>query len=225
MPKPRVAIIDYGMGNLFSVNQACQQVGLDSWITDDPRQMEGADALILPGVGAFEDAIATLRRSGAASLLGDWAKSDKPLFGVCLGFQLLMSESHEFGRHRGLDILPGTVERFDSPLIQVGLGDSVQERRLKVPHIGWTEVHPAEESGWGGSLLEGVNPGEAMYFVHSYHVIPQDENCALATSEYGQIHFCCAAHRGNISAVQFHPERSGPPGLRIYANFAARLRA
>lgn len=216
-----VAIVDYGMGNLFSVGQACRHAGLRSVITSSREEILNADAVILPGIGAFGDAMNTLRKLDLVEVLREVAASSKPLVGICLGLQLLMTESFEFGRHEGLGLIAGQVVRFDQP--------AEGDRKLKVPQVGWNRV--AQEglavngrgSPWAGSLLDGVADGAFMYFVHSYIVRPEDPAVIFSTSDYGQIRFCSSVRRDNIFACQFHPERSGSEGLKIYHNLAARL--
>ncbi len=213
MPEPRVAIVDYGLGNLFSVQRACESVGLHSAITPDKYDTLTADAVILPGVGAFGDAMQSLRELDLVSALRQVAVSGKPLVGICLGMQLLMSESFEFGRHEGLGLIPGSV---------VPLGEPRENgRRLKVPQVGWNRVRPA--AGWEKTLLEGVAADEFMYFVHSFIVRPADASVAVATTRYGDVEFCAALRARNIFGCQFHPERSGAQGLRMYRNLAAML--
>lgn len=214
---PRVAVVDYGMGNLFSVRHACQQVGLRASITSSPREIASADAVILPGVGAFGDAMETLRGLDLVGPLRDVAASSKPLVGICLGMQLLMSESFEFGRHPGLAIIPGTVVRIENAVGPNGV--------LKVPHVCWNRLYRAAGAGdpWQDSLLGGLPDGVFMYFVHSYHVKPEMETVVIATTRYGHVEFCSAIRYGNIFACQCHPERSGPEGLRVYSNLASLL--
>ena len=211
----RVAIVDYGMGNLFSVQRACAHVGLVAEITSNPAEVEAADAVILPGVGAFGDAMAELTRLGLAQALRQAATRGKPLMGICLGMQLLMTESHEFGRHQGLQLLEGDVVRFEA--------SPSGAREVKVPHIGWNRVHHAPGVSWDGSPLAGLSDGEPMYFVHSFYVRPTHLADVLAISRYGEREFCASLRRGNLFACQFHPERSGPQGLRIYRQFAAAM--
>ena len=215
MSRRRVAIVDYGMGNLFSVQQACQQVGMQATITPDAREVREADAVILPGVGAFGEAMATLRQLGLAEALQEVAGAGKPVLGICLGMQLLMTDSDEFGRHKGLDLIKGDVVRFEAP--------STGSRILKVPQIGWNRVFQTGRDAWEQSYLHGLKDGECMYFVHSYYVKPVDPQVVLATSRYGHIEFCSALRQDNVTACQFHPERSGPPGLRIYRNLAMQI--
>jgi glutamine amidotransferase len=213
-----VAIVDFGLGNLFSVRQACQQVGLEAQITSDRQSILNAGIVILPGVGAYGDAMKALHKLDLVTVLQDIAASGKPLVGVCLGMQLLMTESEEFGHHKGLGIIEGSVVPFDHP--------SEGERNLKVPQIGWNRIHqPKDSTPWNKTIFAGISSGEYMYFVHSYIVRPQDEHVVLATSRYGNIEFCSSLQKGSVFACQFHPERSGPWGIRMYQNLAGLLDA
>ncbi len=209
---PEVAIVDYGMGNLFSVNRACAQVGLDSIITDSAREIAAADAVILPGVGAFGDAMTALRQRGLVDVLREAAAREKPLLGICLGMQLLMSVSEEFGRHEGLGIIEGEVIRL------------TVDSGFKVPHVGWNQLRQSPGALWQHSLLNGLADGEFMYFVHSFCVKPKLPQLALATTHYGTFEFCSSLAHGQVFACQFHPERSGRQGLQIYRNFAVRIK-
>ena len=216
-----VAIIDYGLGNLYSVKHACAHAGLDGMITSSHAEILSAGAIILPGVGAYGDAMKTLHALDLVTVLHEFAGSGRPLMGICLGMQLLMSESCEFGRFRGLGLIEGMVVPFGEP--------REGERRLKVPQIGWNGIHRArpvsEREGWRGTLLADLVEGEPMYFVHSYIAQPADARVELAVSRYGDTEFCSALQSGNVMACQFHPERSGPQGLRIYQNLAAIVAA
>jgi imidazole glycerol-phosphate synthase subunit HisH len=214
-PPVRVAIVDYGLGNLFSVRHACTRVGMDATITSDRGELLAADVVLLPGVGAFGDAMHCLRRLDLVEVLREIAHAGRPLMGICLGMQLLMTRSFEFGEHEGLDLVPGQVVRFHNP---VGPNGS-----LKVPQVGWNRIHrPGRGAGspdaWEGTPLAGLDDGEHMYFVHSYYVCPDDPRVVLSGSRYGQIDFCSSLRHGNVFAFQFHPERSGPSGLRLYEN-------
>lgn len=218
MAKFDVAIIDYGLGNLFSIKHACEHVGLTVQITADAKEVMAAHSVILPGVGAFGDAMNALERLDLISPLKDVAHSQMPLMGICLGQQLLFSESEEFGHTKGLDLIPGKVQYF--PVQKAG------DRTLKVPMVGWNSITPPqnETSRWSGTLMEGVAPGTDMYFVHSCYVVPENPAAILTMTQYGDIKFCSGSHQGNITAFQFHPERSGEDGLLIYKNFAQQIR-
>jgi imidazole glycerol-phosphate synthase subunit HisH len=215
-----VAIVDYGLGNLHNVQRACQAVGMAAKITSSPEEVLGAPAAILPGVGAFGDAIASLGASGVGEALRELVESGRPLFGICLGFQLLMTESFEFGRHRGLDFIPGSVVRLHNPA-DAGGG-------YKVPHVGWNRVWKKNADGTTGSgsktLLDAVADGEYMYFVHSFVVVPAEANAIASTTHYGDVEFCSSGGRGNVFGCQYHPERSGVEGLKLYARFAQTIR-
>ncbi|MBI3318261.1 MAG: imidazole glycerol phosphate synthase subunit HisH [Candidatus Omnitrophica bacterium] len=210
-----VAIVDYGMGNLFSVQLACEQAGLKAEITSSPKELDRADAVILPGVGAFGAAMETLKQLHLTQALERAASSGKPLFGICLGMQLFMSRSLEFGTHEGLNLIPGEVVSLQ-PAERPG-------RRLKVPEVGWNRIFPAGSRNWNGTFLEGLAHGEYQYFVHSFVCRPEDPEALLAKTAYGPEEFCSCVQWKNLFACQFHPERSGPAGLRIYKNWASHV--
>jgi glutamine amidotransferase len=219
--KPSVAIVDYGMGNLFSVRHACEHVGLEVRVTAAHKEILNADAVILPGIGAFGDAMATLTKLDLVEVLRDVAASGQPLIGICLGLQLLMTESFEFGRHQGLGVIEGQVVPFDKPL--------EGSRKLKVPQVGWNSIYQIEQNAngngkrWAGSPLSEVANGEFMYFVHSYIAQPENRTVVLSTTRYGHIDFCSSILTQNIFACQFHPERSGTEGLKIYRGIATHI--
>lgn len=220
-PTCQVAIVDYGLGNLYSVQRGCERVGLDAAITSSRSDVMAADAVILPGVGAFGDAMANLDQLDLVGPLRQFACTGKPLIGICLGLQLLMDQSEEFGSHRGLGIIAGQVVHFGAP--------REGDRTLKVPQVGWNRVYPPSASGadnaqsWSGSPMEGVPVGQPFYFVHSYYVKPASSDDVLTTSRYGDIEFCSAIRRGNVCAFQYHPERSGPWGIHVYQNLARHI--
>ena len=214
MISPRIAIVDYGLGNLFSVKHACEYVGLRATITSQASEILLADAIILPGVGAFGNAMEALKNLDLVMPIKDAVAADKPIMGICLGLQLLMSESHEFGFHRGLDLIKGSVVKFDRP-VEDG-------KELKVPHVGWSKIY--QQGQWGDSSLAGVKKNAYMYFVHSYYAVPQDASRVLSTTRYGSVEFCSAIGVGNVFACQFHPERSGQEGLNVYRQWANQLR-
>jgi len=211
--KPKAAIVDYGVGNLFSVKHACEKVGLEAVITFSKQEILNADGVILPGVGAFGDAMESLKRLDLVGVLKEVAESSKPLIGICLGMHLLMTESHEFGYCQGLDVIKGSVIRFTNP-------PDALWKKLKVPHVGWNRIYRSSVKvngkAWMNSALEGLKDGEFMYFVHSFYVVPEDPGVVLSKTSYGQIEFCSSFQYKNILAFQFHPERSGVRGLNIY---------
>jgi imidazole glycerol-phosphate synthase subunit HisH len=209
-----VAIVDYGLGNLYSVQQACINAGLNAIITSSKVEISKAQAVIFPGVGAFGDAMDSLNRLDLIVFLRDIALSGKPFLGICLGMQLLLTESHEFGMHDGLNIVPGKVVRLTVPHVD-------QQTILKIPQVGWNRIVNSptlHRESWSGTLLDGMQNGEYMYFVHSYYCIPADPSISLAVTHYGPVEFCVSFSYQNIFACQFHPERSGLQGQRIYSN-------
>jgi glutamine amidotransferase len=203
----RITIVDYGMGNLASVRKALAHLGFDSVLTRLPADIEAAERLILPGVGAFGAAMANLERAALVEPLRSYCASGRPFLGICLGMQLLMSESNEMGTWRGLDIIPGRVRRF----FEGGQAPA----GIKVPHMGWNTLEIRRRDG----LFRSVGESPSVYFVHSYYVVPEDGSVAAATCNHGET-FCAALQSGNIFATQFHPEKSGSVGLSILAEFA-----
>ncbi|OGW86420.1 MAG: imidazole glycerol phosphate synthase, glutamine amidotransferase subunit [Nitrospirae bacterium RIFCSPLOWO2_12_FULL_63_8] len=205
-----IAIIDYGMGNLRSVQKAFETVGHRAVVTRDPRAIADASHVVLPGVGAFADCMANLEQYGLVEPIWKTIASGKPFLGICLGLQLLFTESEEFGLHKGLGVLPGRVKKFPWGLAP----DRVPVPRLKVPHMGWNGVTVTREA----PPLRGIASGEHVYFVHSYYVEPQDRSVVATTTDYG-LPFASSVWRDNIFACQFHPEKSQATGLRIVKNF------
>ncbi len=201
----KVAIVNYGAGNIFSVEQACRKVGFECIISSDPDVIRSADAIILPGVGAFGDAMKRLDERGLVTELATFVDSGRPLLGICLGMQLLYSTGEEFGLHQGLDLIKGKVRRFP---------DSVPG--YKIPQIQWNAVNFHEDKS---RLFAGLPSGEPMYFLHSYYAAPDGTDYFQATANYAGIEYCCALEEANIFAVQFHPEKSGEQGLEIFRNF------
>lgn len=201
-----VAIVDYGMGNLDSVARAVEECGGRPLRAAGPRDLAEAAHVILPGVGAFRDAMASLRRTGMADALEERVRRRGiPFLGLCLGMELLATRSFEGGEHAGLGWIDGDVVRFETG-----------HDRLRVPHVGWNNVEPVRES----VLFHGIRPGTDFYFVHSYHVACRDRADLLATTPYG-LHFASSLQRENVWACQFHPEKSQAAGLRLLANFLA----
>lgn len=197
-----IGIIDYGVGNLFSLCSSCKAIGEEAFVSGDAAELSKADRLILPGVGAFEDAAKKLRDTGMADVVRQQAAAGKPLLGICLGMQLLFEKSYEYGCHQGLGLLKGQVVPMEGRLPET----------LKIPHMGWNALEVKS-----GTLLEGLN-GQYVYFVHSFFA----ENCAdslSAVTEYG-IPITAAVEKGNVFGCQFHPEKSGNVGLLILRKFA-----
>lgn len=199
-----IAIIDYGMGNLRSVAKAFETVGHQSVVTRDARVIGNASHVVLPGVGAFGDCMANIEQYGLVESIHAAVQSGKPFLGICLGLQVLFAESEEFGLHKGLGIIPGKVKRF--PV----------DPALKVPHMGWNEVHYRTDC----PLFEGIADRAYWYFVHSYYVEPTDSAVVATTTTYGT-DFVSAIRRDHIVACQFHPEKSQAVGLRFIKNFGA----
>jgi len=198
-------IIDYGLCNLRSVFNALKHLGIDSTVSHHPEDLKSADMAILPGVGAFEDGMIGLRRHGLVEAIGDYVQMGKPLLGICLGMQLLMDKSYEFGEHEGLKLISGEVVRFDQ---------KDHDHDIKIPHIGWNGLLQAGQE-WDRTILKGLNERDEMYFVHSYYVSPRDRSRVLAETEYGQRRFCSIISKGLVYGCQFHPEKSSQfPALR-----------
>lgn len=208
-----VAVVDYGVGNLYSVCRALAHVGASGFVTSDPRDVERASAVLLPGVGAFGNAMENLRRLGLVGPLKEAAASGRPFIGICLGMQLLMEESEEFGRHPGLGLIPGDVGKMDC------------RQNARIPHIGWNRITrpPSPKDPWADTPLDGLPDGTFMYFVHSYHARPTRREVVLAETTYHGQTFCSALRSGNVVGMQFHPERSAADGLRVYAHIARHL--
>lgn len=208
-----VTVVDYGMGNLFSVTQAIERCGATVTLTESVEGISRARALVLPGVGAFGDGMKALRDRGFVEPLRAYARAGRPFLGICLGMQMLLETGEEFGVHEGLGLVPGKV----APIPQ-GRGEQAARGR-KVPHIGWGKLEPKGQGPWTGSILEGLKPGDFTYFVHSYMAVPRDESAWLAACDYDGLQVCAAIRQGSVSGCQFHPEKSGEVGLSILRNF------
>ena len=203
-----IAIIDYGMGNLRSVQKGFEKVGHKAIVTSDPATIMDASHVVLPGVGAFPDCMRNLDEKGLLDIVPKVINSGRPFLGICLGLQLLFTESEEFGIHNGLDIIKGRVVKFDFS------AQSLEASRLKVPHMGWNTVAVKRRP----PAMEGIDEGAYFYFVHSYYVVPEDEKVVATTTAYG-VEFASSICKDNLFATQFHPEKSQEKGLRILKNF------
>ena len=204
-----IAIIDYGVGNLFSLSASLKFLGAETKVTNKEEDLRTADRIILPGVGAFEDAIAKLRATGLVEAILEETEKGKPLLGICLGMQLLFETSYEYGEHKGLGLIPGEIASIEADLPARPSGE-----KLKVPHIGWNSLHLKNED----PLFKYIKEGDYVYFVHSFYGKDCDESL-LATSEYG-IPVTASAANENVMGCQFHPEKSGEVGLRILKAFS-----
>ena len=198
-----IAIINYGMGNLRSVQKGLESVGTKTEVTRDPQRIASASGVVLPGVGAFPACMENLKRFGLVEPVQEYVQQRRPFLGICLGFQLLFSESEEFGRQKGLDIFPGRVVGFRP------------QDGLNVPHMGWNRIEKKKNS----PFLEGISDGDYVYFVHSYYVDPEEKSLVATTTPYGDT-FVSSIATDHLFACQFHPEKSQEIGLRILSNFA-----
>ena len=198
----KIVIIDYGMGNLRSVQKGFERIGFEAKITRSKREIEGAAGIVLPGVGAFKDCMENLERFGLIEPLLQSIEKGKPYLGICLGLQILFSESEEFGSHRGLDVIKGKVLRFRP------------DPEYKVPHMGWNTIEVTRQA----PMLQGIKSGDFFYFVHSYYVIPEEKEWIATVTNYGGP-FVSGIWKENLFAIQFHPEKSQQKGLRVLENF------
>lgn len=203
-----IAIIDYGMGNLRSVQKGFEKIGSEAVVTSDPQVVLDADRVVLPGVGAFRDCMHNLEQAGFVEPILKVIAAGKPFLGICVGMQLLFTDSVEFGHYKGLDVIPGHVLRFPDQMTVAG-------EKLKVPQMGWNQLSFKRRP----PAFEGIDDDSNVYFVHSYYVKPDDSNVIASTTDYG-IEFCSSVWKDNVVATQFHPEKSQAVGLRILKNFA-----
>lgn len=204
-----IAILDYGIGNVKSIANAVESIGAKPVLTRNEKEVLNADALIFPGVGAFAKGMANLMEYGLSDLIYKFTESGKPFLGICLGMQMLLEESEEFGITKGLGLIKGKVVRLPLP----------ESSHTKLPHISWNGILKPEESRWNSTILSGTSDQADVYFVHTFVAAPTDASDVLALTEYGGIRFCSAVHKKNIFGVQFHPEKSGPIGLNILSKF------
>jgi glutamine amidotransferase len=203
---PKIVIIDYGMGNLRNVQKGFEKIGFDAKLTRNKKEIDRASAIVLPGVGAFKDCMENLERYGLVEPLLRFVEKGKPYLGICLGLQILFSESEEFGSHRGLDLIKGKVVKFRP------------NSEHKVPHMGWNTVEIKREA----PLLQGIKSGDFFYFVHSYYVIPEESQWISTFTNYEKP-FASSIWKENLFATQFHPEKSQEKGLKILENFVKSI--
>lgn len=208
----KVTVIDYGIGNILSVKRALEHCGAEVIITDSPQMIGEAERLVLPGVGAFADGMNGLRERGLIETIQKFATKGRPFLGICLGMQMMLEFGEEFGRCEGLGLIPGIVTKIPN----TGVDGDIH----KIPHIGWnTLLLPSETTDWKNTILNGIELGDAVYFVHSFTAIPTNENNRLADCHYNGRLISAAIKLDNLYGCQFHPEKSGLVGLRIINNF------
>ena len=215
MHKPTVIIIDYGIGNLHSVLRACGKVGMQVKISNNKQEILTAEALILPGVGAFGDAMTNLKSYDLVQPILDFAQTGKYVMGVCLGMQLLMTESDEFSKNKGLDLIQGSCLRFPN--------SNEGHPQIKVPQIMWNKIYHPKGVFEQDSPLKNTKDGEFMYFVHSYYVKPENEQNILSITNYEGMEYASSVRKDNVFGFQFHPEKSGEKGLEIYHSFSSLI--
>ncbi|SFN30171.1 glutamine amidotransferase [Formivibrio citricus] len=209
---PDVVVIDYGVGNLYSVQRSLEHCGATVTVTSDHDVILAAPRVVLPGVGAFDSAMNALQQLGLVPVIQALANKGTPLLGICLGMQLLLDESEEFGLTKGLGLIPGRVV----PIPAQTIAGDIQ----KIPHIGWNALEPAcATNDWQGTILDHVTPGDAVYFVHSFMAVPSSEESRLANCDYGGHKIAAVIGRANVIGCQFHPEKSGETGLKILKKF------
>lgn len=210
-----IAIVDYQMSNLFSVKHACEKVNISAEITSDPMKILRADGLILPGVGAFKDAMTNLNKLKLIKPIKEFIKSKRKFMGVCLGMQLIFEYSEEFGINKGLDVIKGNVIGFEK--------NNTGRRKIKVPQIGWNKIYPpTKTTRWNKTALRDIKTEDYVYFVHSFYVRPKNKKHILSLTNYEGVEYCSSILRDNVFALQFHPEKSGEKGISIYKNYFER---
>lgn len=202
----KIGIIDYGLGNLFSVTNAFRQTGVDTILISSKQDLNKIDAIVLPGVGAFGDAMKRLKERNLIELIKEKAKDGLPILGICLGMQLLMNSSEEFGYNEGLGLIEGKVIKFSD----------VASKKFKIPQIQWNKVNL---SNINQELFSGLPNESFFYFLHSYYVLPENPNVIATTTQYKGVEYCSSIKKGNIFGAQFHPEKSSKQGLQLFKNF------
>lgn len=208
----KVTVVDYGIGNLFSVRRALENCGAEVSVISEPAEIGKAERLVLPGVGAFGIGIEGLQSRGLFEVIVEYARSGRPFLGICLGMQLMMTRSEEFGEHEGLGLVPGTVKEIAR--------HDIHGVPQKIPHIGWNELRkPGSRDTWQGSIMEDIGPDDSAYFVHSFAVSPEKPEHLLAECFYGGHSVAAALSVDNLIGCQFHPEKSGAVGAKILSRF------
>lgn len=210
--KPHVTVIDYGIGNIFSICNALDHCGAEVTLSGDIQTVSSAERLVLPGVGAFKDGMAELEARSLIEPIKNHTLKNRPFLGICLGMQMMLDESEEFGTHQGLGLIPGRV----IPIPDRGADGTLH----KIPHIGWNNLLPPKNhKEWNSPILDTIPIGTDVYFVHSFMAVPQDDVHTLAICDYNGQHLCAVIGAGNVVGCQFHPEKSGEQGLKILTNF------
>lgn len=207
----KVVVIDYGIGNLLSVTRAFEAVGVEVQLTNQHRSIAAADRLVVPGVGAFGDGMRGLHQRDLVDPIREFTTKGRPFLGICLGMQLMLDESEEFGLHAGLGLIPGRI--VQAPTVDPA------GRPVKVPHIGWNALQPGQRNDWDGTILQGIPAGAACYFVHSFMAVPHDPAALLAKCTYSGYPITAVVAQNYLYGCQFHPEKSGTVGLKILENF------
>lgn len=203
--------MDYGLGNLYSIEQACIYLGFSPIISGKKEEILEADYVILPGVGAFGVAMESLMNNGLVDPIKTYAKSGRPLMGVCLGMQLLFDESEEFGSHKGLGLVKGKIVKFPT---------HIKSQKIRIPNIGWHKIYPPTDVSWNDTPLTDIQKEkDHVYYIHSYYAKPENDADILSLSTYNGIEYASGVHHENIWGFQFHPEKSGEEGLKIYKRF------
>lgn len=207
-----IVIVDYSLGNMFSVQQAFAYHGVNAILTGDKQVIESADAIVLPGVGAFAEAMNNLRERDLVNAIKQAVDRGKPFLGICLGMQLLFDKSEEFGSTEGFGIIPGVIKRF-----------KFSEKKVHVPQMAWNNINEPKPDKWKNTALEGIKNNEFMYFVHSYYAVPENNEHVLCETTYQGLKYCSAVIKDNVIATQFHPEKSAQEGLKIYKNWINKI--
>ena len=206
---PKCLILDYGMGNIKSIKAACEYSDIETIVSNKKKDINSSNALILPGVGSFKKAMENLTNLDLLEVIKDQALNNKPILGICLGMQLLFEESEEFGKTIGLGLVKGRVKKFDIKKIN----------NNKIPHVGWSSIFKNKQK-WEDTILAKIEENQKMYFVHSFYVEAQDESVISSKTNYGGFNFCSSVTKANLFATQFHPEKSGREGLKIFNEFS-----